>query len=176
MTTGQTMLTLGAMMLVTTILMNYYRLMAATGDDIANAQDGILATTIATSYMELANGLAFDAYSDTGHIGPTQKNLLTAANALGRESSYEDSVYKFDDYDDFNGFSIEQEAGGTGRRFRTKFTVYYVQPNNVSAYSGNREFVKRMDLKIWRTFPVPEPNSRLDTLKLSQVRGYFHFD
>ncbi|HEX9658037.1 MAG TPA: hypothetical protein VGB89_14110 [Bacteroidota bacterium] len=176
MTTGQTMLTIFAMMMVTTILMNYYRLMAATGDDIASAQDGILATTIATSYMELANGLAFDAYTDTGHVGSSQKSLLTLATNLGRESSYEDSVHKFDDYDDFNGFSIEREAGGTGRRFRTLFTVFYVQPNNVSAYSGNREFVKRMDLKIWRTFPRPEANSRLDTLKVSQVRGYYHFD
>jgi len=170
------MLTIGAMMLVTTVLLNFYRLMSATGDDIAGAQDGILMTTIATSYIELANGLAFDTYTDTAHVDPTQKHFLTLPNNLGRESSYEDSVYKFNDYDDFNGFSIEREAGGSGRRFRTEFTVFYVNPNDVSAYSGNREFVKRMNLKIWRTFPPAELNSRLDTLKLSQVRGYYHFD
>ena len=45
MTTGQTMLTVAAFTLLSTVLVNFYPLLSATGDDIASGQDGILATS-----------------------------------------------------------------------------------------------------------------------------------
>ncbi|MDH3253260.1 MAG: hypothetical protein OEM41_10745, partial [Ignavibacteria bacterium] len=126
MSTGQTLLTMCAMMLLSTILMNFYRVLADTGDDIMSGQDGILATTIATSYMELANGLAFDRVTDTSNAAIFNASALTPLAQLGPDASDEDSVFKFDDIDDFKGFYTEKEAGGTTRRYLAQFDVNYV--------------------------------------------------
>lgn len=176
MSTGQTLLTVGAMMLLSTILLNFYRVLADTGDDIMSGQDGILATTIATSYMELANGLAFDCITDTSNIALFNSGALTAPGYLGPDGSDEDSVFKFNDFDDFKGFHTEKEAGGTTRRYRAEFDVNYVNPDNVSEVVAYRTFVKRLDVRIWRTFPPVPAGTRTDTLNVSQVMGYFHFD
>ena len=169
------MLTLAALMFLSTILLNFYGLLADTGDDIATGQDGILATTFATSYMELANGLSFDEVTDTSDIAIQNVGALTPVGSLGPESAAEDSIHKFNDFDDFKGFQTEKEIGGTSRRFRATFDVNYVNPSNVTINSSSRTYVKRLDVKIWRTFPAAN-GARLDTLTMSQVMGYFHFD
>jgi hypothetical protein len=56
MTTGQTLLSMGALVLLTTIMLNFYRIFGANWDTIDSSQLGIDATTIATSYFEIAHG------------------------------------------------------------------------------------------------------------------------
>lgn len=174
MNTGQTLLSLGAFMLLSTILLNFYSVLANSSDIITSGQDGILVTTLATSYLEIAQGLAFDQVTDTSDIAIGNVNQLTLSANLGPDGADEDSMATFNDFDDFNDFSIEKEASGTNRRFRTTFKVHYVDPSNVENISSTRTFLKRMDLTIWRTFPVV--NGKIDTLRLSVVLGYFHFD
>lgn len=170
MSSGHMLITIIAFVFLTTVLLNFYRLLANSGDTIANGQDGILATTLATSYMEIASGLAFDNVTDTSDIAIRNPSMLSST--LGRESASEDSIYDFNDFDDFNRWSLEETPNGTTRRYKTTFTVQYVVPGNVETVSANPTFVKRMDLATWRTFPP----GRTDTLKLSMVMGYFHFD
>ena len=172
---NHTILTIGAFIILTTILQNFYRLLGNTGDDITDAQDMILATTIATSYLEVAQGLAFDEVTDTSSAALGNPTALTAPYAMGPDEANEDSVHKFDDFDDFHQFSTERMATGTNRRFSTSFSVSYVYPGNVSQVSAARTFLKRIDLKTWRSYPPPD-GSALDTLRLSLVMGYFHFD
>ncbi len=172
MTTGQTMLTIFAFVLLTTTLNNFYRLLGASGDDISTGQDGILATSIATSYMEIAQGMAYDEVTDTSDVALTNVNALTHPNNLGAEGT-EDSLHEFNDFDDFDGHVFQKEASGTGRLYATQFSVNYVKTNDISAISNSRTYLKRMDLKTWRLLP---PAPRADTLRLSLVLGYFHFD
>ena len=172
MTTGQTMLTIFAFVLLTTTLNNFYRLLGASGDDISTGQDGILATSIATSYIEIAQGMAYDEVTDTSDIALGSVTALTPALNLGPEGT-EDSLHEFNDFDDFDGFILEKEASGTGRLYATQFSVNYVNALDVAAISNARTYVKRMDLKTWRLLP---PAPRADTLRLSFVLGYFHFD
>lgn len=172
---NHTILTIGAFIVLTTILQNFYRLLGNTGDDITDAQDMILATTIATSYVEIAQGLAFDEITDTSDIALHNTSVLTAPYAMGRETSDEDSIHHFDDFDDFHGFVSEKLATGTNRRFQTSFSVSYVDPTDVGRILASRTFLKRIDTKTWRSHPPPEGN-QLDTLRLSLVMGYFHFD
>jgi hypothetical protein len=175
MTTGQTILTIGAFMFLTTLMTNFYRIVAQTGDTITSGQDGILATTVTSSYMEIAQGLAFDEVTDTSHVALASVSALTAPIALHAEAG-EDSLYKYDDFDDFNGQTMERTATGSNKRYRTTFTVCYVNPMNVLNYSTTRTFLKRMDLKTWRVFPPAETGTQVDTVRLSLVMGYFHFD
>ena len=176
MNTGQTIITIAAFVFLTTILVNFYGLVASTGDDIASGQDGILETTIATSYMELAQGLSYDEVSDSSDIAIHNAGALTMASQLGPDDASEDSIQNFDDFDDFNGLTVEKQPGGTNRIYRTHFVVNYVNPAYVQTIVASKTFVKRMDLKTWRIFPVAGEKERLDTLRTSLVVGYFHFD
>lgn len=176
MSFSQTLLSIVALMFLSSILLGFYRILGGTGNDIDSGQDGILATTLSTSYMELAHGLSFDSITDTSNIALQNPSVLTAPGSLGRESVLEDSLHEFNDFDDFNNFTVEKEALGTGRRYRSSFKVHYVNPDNVAQVSTSRTFVKRMDLKTWRVNPPPPPDHQLDTLRMSMVLGYFHFD
>jgi len=175
MTTGQTILTIGAFMFLTTILLNFYRVAAETGDTIASGQDGILATTIAAAYSEIAQGLAFDEVTDSTNAALVSPTVLTPATSLGAEAG-EDSVRDFNDFDDFNRKSFDKQATGTNRRYRTYFTVSYVNPDNINQVSSVRTFVKRMDLTTWRVSPPPSSPNEIDTVRTFLILGYFHFD
>jgi hypothetical protein len=175
MNTGQTLLTLGAFIFLTTILMNFYGMVGQTGDTIKSGQDGILGTTIASSYMEIAQGLAFDQITDTSDIALHDPTVLTITAMLGPELG-EDSLSLFNDFDDFNGLEMEKQAIGSECRYRTKFDVYYVSADDLDLMVGSRTFVKRMDLETWRVFPVPLGLDQTDTVRTSVVLGYFHFD
>jgi hypothetical protein len=175
MNTGQTLLTIGAFIFLTTIMLNFYRLVAGTGDTIASGQDGILATTIATSYMELANGMAFDDVTDTSNVALTSPTALTSATSLRAETG-EDSLSTFNDFDDFNNRDFVKQANGTNRSYRVHFDVYYVNPNDINQKSSMQTYVKRMDIKAWRVFPVATSSTEIDTVRNSLVMGYFHFN
>ncbi len=176
MNTGQTILTICSFVFLTTILTNFYNLVSSTGDEIAAGQDGILATTISTSYLELAQGLSFDDVTDSSDVAIANPSALTSPASLGPDCAAEDSIQNFNDFDDFNGLQVEKQPEGSTKRFTTRFAVHYVDPDNVSNISSSKTFVKRLDLVTWRSFPVAGPTERVDTLKTSLVLGYFHFD
>lgn len=173
---NQTILTLGAFAFLSVMLLNFNTTVALTGTDIMSGEDGILAATIATSYLELAQGTAFDEVTDTSDAAIANPSVLTSPSYLGPEDASEDSVQNFNDFDDFDGLSLVKEVNGTHRRFKTMFEVHYVDPNDIKTISSNRTFLKRLDLKTWRVFPPPGESERIDTLRSSLVMGYFHFD
>jgi hypothetical protein len=175
MTTGQTLLTLGAFMLLTTILLNFYRVMGESGTVINNGQDGILATSIATSYKEMARGLAFDQITDTSNVAIGNPSLLTNPILLGPEAGESDPS-QFNDFDDLNGLAQDKQVTGSTSVYRTSFRVYYVNPDNVDQFSSSRTFTKRLDMKTWRVFPPATSDDELDTVRTSMVLGYFHFN
>jgi hypothetical protein len=174
MGSGHTLLTLGAFVLLSTILVNFYDMSASAGDAIGSGQDGIFLTTLTTSYIEMAQGMAFDDITDTMHVPLADIMSLTTPALLGPETG-EDTLSEFNDFDDFDGYSIEREAGTSNRRYRTSFVVNYVDMTDLEKILTARTFVKRLDIMTWRTFPVSQ-EGRVDTLKSSFVMGYFHFD
>jgi hypothetical protein len=173
---NHTILTIGAFLILTTVLVSMYRLLGTAGDDVSNAQDMILATTLTTSYLELAQGMAFDQLTDTAHVAVASASSLTPVTWLGPDSASENSIAAFNDFDDFNGFSVERVATGSNKRFTTTFRVSYVELTNVDAISSVPTFVKRLDLKTWRSFPLMTEGQVPDTLRMSICMGYFHFD
>lgn len=180
MGTGQTMLTLGAFVLLMTILVTFYRLLAQSGETIDNAQAGITCITLATSIEEIAHGLAFDEVTIDSFFTSAEIGNLTDPIYLGRENPppagepYEDSsdIQSFDDFDDFNGITlIDSTQGGTLGKYKAYFVVRYVDPYDIDKIKNNRQFTKRMVIKIWRYYP---PST--DTLTIALVSGYFHFN
>ncbi len=173
MNTGQTILSIGAFILLTTILQGVYGSLGDVGRDVARSQDCILATTVATSYTEFAYGLAFDQVTDTSDVGLTTPAVLTYPP---NPEAGEDSICNFNDFDDLNGYSEVKAAGGSGRKFKTSFKVSYVDSLNVGTIMLSRTYIKRLDMKTWRTYPAATSDETIDTLRTSIVMGYFHFN
>jgi len=173
MNTGQTILSIGAFILLTTILQGVYGSLGDVGRDVSRSQDAILATTVATSYTEFAYGLAFDQVTDTSDVGLTTPAVLTYPP---NPEAGEDSLCNFNDFDDLNGFVDVKAAGGSGRKYKTSFRVSYVDSANVGTTVNYRTYVKRLDMKTWRTVPPPISDETIDTLRTSIVMGYFHFN
>ena len=65
MNTGQMLLTIGAMLLLSTLVLKVNTTNMTTDSVRAEAQYGVLATSIITSFMEEAKGLAFDSVTDS---------------------------------------------------------------------------------------------------------------
>lgn len=178
MTSGQTMLTLGAFSIFLTILLSFYRILAQSGVTINDAQAGISELTLATTYMEVAQGLSFDEASVDSFLTPAEINVLTAPGSLGPNNPppvgehVEDELKYFDDIDDLKNFEVvDSTLNGIVGTYKTRFDVHYVTASNVDAISFVRTFTKRLDIKVWRISPPGQ-----DTLKTSIVMGYFHFD
>jgi hypothetical protein len=178
MSSFQTVITLFAFMLFSTILVSFYRLLGESGDTIGAAQQGISEQTLVTTYTELANGLYFDEVSQDSNITPTEINSLTSPTMLGRENPpptgepIEADLRTFDDFDDLNNFDIVVNSmPGVIGTYKTHFDVYYVSPTDINLKVSTRTFIKRLDMKICRLSPPSK-----DTLKTSVIMGYFHFD
>lgn len=178
MSTNQTMLTLGAFILFSTLLVAFYRILAQSGDTIGGAQGGIGTITLATTYVELAQGLAFDEMTVDSFVTPTEISHITASGSLGPENppptgeAVEADFTSFDDIDDLKGYTIiDNTLQGIVGTYKTTFNVYYVNPLNVDQVSANRTFTKRLDISVLRISPPS-----VDTLKTSIIMGYFHFD
>lgn len=170
------MLTIGALVLLMTTLVGFYRLLSHNGERLEISQSGITSTTIATSLMEVAASLAFDSVTDTTSAAIGNVNLLTAPGALGNEGTEDDSLDKYDDFDDFDGDTLLRAMPGGLGVFTCVFDVNYVNPDNINEISGNRTYVKRLDMRIWRSWPEAQSGETIDTTRMSMIQGYFHFD
>ena len=166
MSTGQTMITMGAFVLLMTMLVSFYRILAEGGQTVDSSQATITEVSLATSYTQLAQALHFDEVT----VDTFATNTSMLSTTLGAEAG-EDSLDLFDDFDDFNNYTATATSlAGNFGTYLTKFKVYYVKPTNVNLVSATRTFVKRMDMTITRTAP---PGT--DTLRVSVVMGYWHF-
>jgi hypothetical protein len=175
MSTGQVILTIGAFVLLSTILLSFYGLVADSTKTIDTTQGDISMVALAISFQEIIQGMAFDeATTDS-----MRHQVNDLSSTLGPDNPPpvvdepdETSLDTFDDLDDFNGYEINQvNPGGVLGTFRTHFDVYYVNPNDISEIYGSKTFVKRVDMRLWRVSPPGQ-----DTLRTSFVVGYFHFD
>ncbi len=180
MNTGQTMLTLAALTVLSILTLNFFGSIAQTGRALSQSNAGFFATSLATSYIERAQNTAFDAATDSIPEDSVLAvpDCLTAPAALGRENpAMEDSIQNFNDFDDFNGFKDTTNPGGMLGTFVASFEVYYVNPLDIDQKTNYRTFVKKMDIKVWRIFPpiVTSEARAFDTARVSCIMGYFKF-
>lgn len=172
MTTGQTLLALGALIFLTLTLLNFYTIFGYSRDTIDSSQLGIDATTIATSYMEIASGLAFDAAVLDSTVTITSPSDLRPAHEFGAPDTVT-HVSEFIKFDDFHGFRDTTTIPDIGV-YLAEFEVYYVYPGNVQAIADTQTYAKRMDMKIWRIKPAPSEVG-IDTVRMWTVMGYYSF-
>jgi hypothetical protein len=131
MGTGQTMMTILAMMLMGRLILMVNENNANMGEAVKMSEYRIMATSLATSYLEEASGKEYDKKTLPPNDPPTITSATcTGRGALGPEPG---EVYpNFDDFDDFNGLDRLDTLRDISGRIVT--AVFHVQ--------GTVEYVK----------------------------------
>jgi hypothetical protein len=178
MNTGQTILTLGALVLLTIAILNFNKAVVGYDASLDSNRYRLEALSLLTSHIEKCNQYFFDeASTDTSN----EKSLsdFTAPASLGLEINDYGSV---DDFDDFNNMTVN-DTGGSGIVYNVSFKVEYVRvSSNQIVISTNREYNKRMKISITDSYTPPlltklvSGASVRDTLSISYVYSYWFYN
>ena len=166
MNTGQMLLTLGALILLSTLTLRVNSSQLTTQDTMQNTKFGVLAVSVASSIMEEASEKAFDEKSVEGYIDDTKK--LSKRNSFGTDSGENaDSSNTFDDFDDFDGYSIIDSTMPSAV-FNVSCIVNYVDPDKSGFITTNSTWHKQLIIKV--TSP-----SMADTIQMTKIFSYWKF-
>jgi hypothetical protein len=172
MNTGQTMLAMGAMMLLSFLVLRFNTIHLTSAQASYNSKFGIVATSLANSLIEEAKDRAYDeAALDTTKIIVATSDFSTT---LGKDAG---EVYPdFDDFDDYsvngNGLlyldslSLRNPQTGLPTTFEVRCKVEYVTDTNPDVKSNSQQYHKRMIVSVFSS-------AMMDTVKLSTVFSYW---
>ena len=174
MGTGQTLLTIGAIMLLGSVILTTNRSLNYTSQVLLNSNIGLEEVSLATSTIEEAQGKAFDEHTDTSNVEPDSLQKLTPWNQLGQENGDPNDLNDFDDYNGLYGngrLVIDTVRVGTVITgiYYDSTRVYYVLPQNGLDKNVNaKTWSKRLDVWVWNK-DIP------DTVKMHTVFSYWYF-
>jgi len=163
MNTGQMMLALGAMILLSTTVLRVNSNFLMNDTVLDETKYNFLATSIATSIIQEAKNKAFDKATDSTSINDPK--FLTDPNLLGPEGG--EVHEKFNDFDDYDGFS-GADSSMPSAVFYYSCTVGYVEENNPDVTAN---------IKTWNkilTVTVTSPYMS-DEITMSTIYSYWFF-
>ncbi len=169
MNTGQSLLSIGAMFLLSLTVLRVNNSILVTDTVMQDSKFGILATSLATSLIEKASKKAYDA--NTYDDAVTSKSELTSPVGLGPGSG-EIAPDLCNDFDDFNGY-VDSVTNLPSARFYLSAEVCYVDPNNPNGKLNTQSWHKKMTVTV--TSPDIGNEERRDTIRLSTIYSYWHF-
>jgi len=171
MNTGQMMITMAAMMLLSTVILNVNRNALNTTTGMAESKYEILAVSLATALIEDAFSKFFDANTADGNLVDHPSDLTAILGPGAGEITRAD----FNDFDDFHNYTDSTSADSTiiSAGFVIHSKVYYVDPNisNKLPPVGYRTWHKKIDVFITSPFL----NDGKDTVRLSKVNSHYYF-
>ena len=164
MNTGQLMLIVGAMALLSTGILMMNNSFTNSGQVVLKAKLGINAVSLAASVIQEACGQQFDRASNDSGI--TTLAQLTPVNQLGMDigESYPDSV---DDFDDYNGVKFVRSIDKSGV-YTVWCKVTYVDPANPDVASSTPTWHKKLSVFV----SAPEMT---DTVRADYIYSYWYF-
>ncbi len=163
----QMILALGAMVLLSLIIINVNKTSLFTEDTMYDSSFGILATSLASSVIEEASRKHFDENSMIAQLSSTTD--LTSVGGLGRESGENvNDPTTFDDFDDYNNYA-RVDSSMPSAIFNVSSKVCYVDPLYPDIeYTTKQTWHKKIMVTISSAF-------MRDTIKQSSVYSYFNF-
>jgi len=168
MGTGQMLITMGAMILLSLVVLNVNNGYMLNSEVVLNSKFDILATSLATSIIEDANGLAFDEMTDGGNTVLATSGL----SSIGPENSefyVSRDSNNFNDFDDYNGLHIVyNDTTLESAVYDINCEAGYITDTHPDNFVGSKTWYKRLDVYV--TSP-----SMSDTIKMSTVMSYFYF-
>ena len=163
MGSGQLLLTLGAMILLSFTIVNTNKSILLAGDVVNSTKYGVLASSLAVSIIEEASGKAFDTKSETMGIGNVAN--MTPYNLLGPETG--ETYATFDDFDDYNNLT-KVDTTLTSARFTIKCKVYYVDDTAPATMVTTQTWHKTMEVLVFS-------QNMTDTIKMSTIFSYWYY-
>ncbi len=163
MNSGESLLSVGAMMLLAVMILRVNNTILTTNSVLLETKFGVLATSLATSIIEEATGKSFDQNTSSNSI--SNVNDLTAPSGLGPGNS--ETYTTFNDVDDFNGYT-KVDSTLPSAIFYLSTKVEYVSPQNPDQPVNYKTWHKRI------TVTVTTPSSN-DVFVLSSVVSYWFF-
>ncbi len=166
---GQMMITIGALMLLSIVILRVNTGNLNTHEVLIDSKVQILATSLGNSIIEEAFTKEFDEYNV---MYPAELlSNLTPVNSLGIEGG--ESYPNFDDMDDFNGLHIFKNIIDADN-YEIQCKVEYVNPANPEIPSPTRTWDKKIIVKV-TSKGMLNRNGIQDTIKMSSVRSYWYF-
>lgn len=162
MNTGQSLFSIGALLLLSLTILRVNNSILITDDILQDSKLGVLATSVATSLLEEASKKAFDAASADDAV--LDLSALTSPYSLGHSSSETPETYN--DFDDYNGYTKLDTINTID--FKISCDVCYVAPGNLDGYSTSKTWHKKMTVTITSSLIS-------DTLSFATVYSYWHF-
>jgi len=164
MNTGQTIISVGALALLSMIILRINTTFLNTNSILYESKFNITAMSLATSIVEEATSKAFDENTDS----TSASALSVLSSSLGKDAG-EQYPY-FDDFDDFDGFTIDTRGDSTfeSAEFTITAHVYYVDPANPETKSYVPTWHKKIEVDVISP-------SMVDTIRFSQVYSYWYF-
>lgn len=175
MNTGQMMLTLGAIMLLSFLILRVNSSQILAQGTMVDSKLGLVGLTVANTYIDFAKRQVFDKASLDASIMVVKKSDLTAPGDLGPETG---EIYPaFDDLDDFNlqkyniiitdtTVLVDKNNPSSYTPFYITSRVYYVNDDkanpNLNSVVNTRTWYKRLDVLVWAT-------GLNDTIKSSSI-------
>ena len=168
MNTGQTMLTMGAMMLLSFLVLRFNSIHLTSAQASYNSKFGIVATSLANSLIEEAKDKAFDEVALDSTITITSANNFSTT--LGKDGG---EIYPaFDDFDDYNNLfyldtlSLKNPQTGAPTSFEIRSTVEYVSDLSPDVKSGSKTYHKKMTVSVFSS-------AMMDTVKLTTIFSFW---
>ncbi len=167
MNTGQMLITVGAMVLLTLVILRVNNGFLTTSTAMMETKFDVLAVSLGTSIIEEASGKSFDQNTDTNSVTST-----ASLSSIGVDGS---EVYpNFNDFDDYNGLVkiVKYDSSDTTFKsadFKIKCSVGYITPNNPEALTTSpKTWHKRLNVEV-------TSKSMADTIRLFTIYSYFYF-
>lgn len=177
MNTGQMMITMAAMILLSTVILSVNKNTLNTTIKMSESKYEILAVSLGTALIEEAFGKSFDentAFDPSKGTNNTAETVLDLSIEMKADKK-ERNRKLFDDFDDYNGYvdSTSNDSTLQSAQFTIASNVYYVDPSKSKHLkpAGYRTWHKKMDVFITSPFI----NDGKDTIKLSKVYSYYYF-
>jgi len=174
--TGQMMITLGAALLLSTIVLRVNGSQLITQDSMQNNKFGILAVSLATSVIEEASEKAFDEASASNFVNSL--SALTPSGSFGPEpglnpdSTWEilDSLETYDDFDDYHNYT-NRDSTMPSAIFDVSCLVNYVDPSDPNFITSSKTWHKMITVSV--SSPFMKTGGYQDTVKMSKVFSYW---
>jgi hypothetical protein len=168
MNLGQSLLTIGALTLLSLIVLTVNRNNLNTETILYSTKFEILAASLGTSLLEEANGKAFDLA--TADSADSNISHLTSPGSLGPAPG--EHYPNFNDMDDFNGYKKTIDNLPSAE-YKIRSEVYYVDPFTTGPDKkvNYRTWHKRINVYV----TSPSMNKERDTVKLSSIFSYWYF-
>ena len=179
MSTGQILLSLAALMLLSVTVLNVNRNFGQVDNTLNQDKSRLEALSLLSSYVERTSQYLFDeAVADTG-VGKDLADFVKP-NELGPDG---DDAGIIDDFDDFHG-QVLSDTARSGVIYNIAFDVNYVKlvGKDILKDATNKTYHKRMMICVYDSYDPPfiykvqNGKQVKDTLKVSFIRSYWFFN